>query len=161
MKRGLLILLAGLIVGGAAYACFFLMGTAESRKWLHSDQPELQWLKDEFGLGAKEFSRIVTLHEAYLPQCAERCMQIETLNQELDHLLESASEVSPELVSLLRERAGVRALCQEEMLRHFFAVSRAMPPEQGRRYLAWVREMTCLRESPMPGHETASHANHE
>jgi hypothetical protein len=30
------------------------------------------------------------------------------------------------------------------MLRHFYEVSRTMPPEQGRRYLAWVQERTFM-----------------
>jgi hypothetical protein len=35
------------------------------------------------------------------------------------------------------------------MLKHFQEVSRAMPPEQGRRYLAWVQEQTVLRGQAM------------
>ena len=50
------------------------------------------------------------------------------------------------------------------MLKHFFEVSRTMPPEQGRRYLTWVQEQTCLREQTMNHDEamradTASHAS--
>lgn len=161
MKRGFLILVLGLAGAAAAYACLFLMGTAESRQWMRSDQPELQWLKDEFRLGEDEFTRIATLHEAYLPQCATRCRRIEEMNDQLDHLLAGAAEVTPEIQTLLQNRAHMRADCQEEMLRHFFEVSRAMPPEQGLRYLAWVRNMTCLKESPMPGHDTQPHATHE
>ena len=43
----------------------------------------------------------------------------------------------------------MRSDCQAKMLRHFFELSQAMPAEQGRRYMSWVREATCLRESPM------------
>src|ERR1039458_7466301 len=41
----------------------------------------------------------------------------------------------------LAEVAALRAKCQANMLEHFYEVSQAMPPEQGRRYLA---EMQCL-----------------
>ncbi len=44
------------------------------------------------------------------------------------------------------------------MLKHFFEVSRAMSPEQGRRYLAWVQEQTCLREQMM-NHSESPRAN--
>jgi hypothetical protein len=36
------------------------------------------------------------------------------------------------------------------MLRHFFQVSQTMPPEQGRRYLAWVKEKAFLPNYDMP-----------
>jgi hypothetical protein len=42
------------------------------------------------------------------------------------------------------------------MLQHFYEVSRTMPPEQGRRYLAWVQERTILADS----HEEMQHSHH-
>ena len=44
----------------------------------------------------------------------------------------------------MAERAKMRADCEAEMLEHFLEVSRTMPPEQGRRYLAWVEQQTFL-----------------
>jgi hypothetical protein len=35
------------------------------------------------------------------------------------------------------------------MLKHFMEVSRGMPPEQGRRYLAWVEQRTLLSGQAM------------
>jgi hypothetical protein len=43
------------------------------------------------------------------------------------------------------------------MLKHVFEVSHTMPPKQGKRYLAWARENTCLREQTM-GHSPDNHA---
>jgi hypothetical protein len=37
------------------------------------------------------------------------------------------------------------------MLKHFLDVSRAMPPEQGRRYLSWILDQTLLPEHRMAG----------
>ena len=37
---------------------------------------------------------------------------------------------------------ALRAQCQAQMLRHFMAVSQAMPPEQGRLYLAEMKRIT-------------------
>jgi hypothetical protein len=93
----------------------------------------------------------------YLPQCKERCQRIDELNDTLSNRLASATQVTPEIEKLLSERAQMRATCQTEMLKHFFEVSRTMPPEQGKRYLAWVRENTCLREQAMD-HGLDNHA---
>jgi hypothetical protein len=35
------------------------------------------------------------------------------------------------------------------MLQHFFEVSQTMPPEEGKRYLAWVEEKTFLMMNDM------------
>ena len=157
MKRGLLILALGVVGAVAAYCCVYLMGTAKPRAMMQSSQPELAWLKNEFNLGDTEFKRISALHAGYLPQCMERCRLIDELNDKLSNSLASATQVTPELEKLLSERAQMRAACQAEMLKHFFEVSRTMPPEQGKRYLAWARDNTCLREQAMD-HGADNHA---
>ena len=43
-----------------------------------------------------------------------------------------------------------RRECQRMMLRHFFQVSQTMPPEEGRRYLAWVKEKAFAPNFDMP-----------
>lgn len=149
MKRGLLILALGVVGAVAAFCCVYLMGTAKPRAMLQSPQPELAWLKHEFNLGDGEFKRISELHAGYLPQCQERCLRIDDLNEKLSKALAAASGLTSEIEAYLKERAQMRAMCQTEMLKHFFEVSRTMPPEQGKRYLAWVQEHTCLREQAM------------
>jgi hypothetical protein len=47
------------------------------------------------------------------------------------------------------------------MLKHFFEVSRTMPAEQGRRYLAWVQAQTCLHEQTLNHTETGEANHHE
>ena len=149
MRRGFLILGSGVIAAVVAYYCFYLAGTSDPRTWLQSRQPELVWLKQEFKLSDAEFARLSQLHESYLPQCRERCRRIREMNDKLGQLLATTSDVTPAVESALAERAKMRSECQAEMLKHFFAVSRTMPPEQGRRYLTWVQEQTCLREQTM------------
>jgi hypothetical protein len=157
MKRGLVILALGLVVAILAFCCVYLMGTATPRALMQSAQPELAWLKHQFNLGDAEFNRIAELHAGYLPQCMERCRRIDELNDKLSTTLATATQVTPEIEKLLSERAQMRATCQSEMLKHFFEVSRTMPPEQGKRYLAWARDNTCLRELAMD-HGTDNHA---
>jgi hypothetical protein len=165
MRRGILILVAGLVAGVLAFCCSYRLGTAKPRALLRSAQPELAWLKHEFNLSDAEFRRVSELHTGYLPQCKDRCRRIEELNDKLSRLLGKATQMTPELEQALNERAQIRALCQAEMLKHFFAVSHTMPPEQGQRYLVWVRANTCLTEKlmshePLGGNETAMPARH-
>jgi hypothetical protein len=156
MKRAVIVLASGLLLAGLGYCGLYFAGTAPYREMLASETPELLWLKKEFKLSDANFSRISQLHDGYLPQCKKRCRQIEEQNGKLKKLLAPAARVTPEIQGVLSERARLRAECQAEMLKHFFEVSRTMPPEQGRRYLAWVQEQTCLREQDMEArHQTA------
>ena len=149
MKKSALILLLGLLVCAAAFSGFYYLGTVRCRDMMRAPKPELAWLKKEFKLSDAEFARISQLHEAYLPQCRERCMRIKEQNQKLKQLLSQSETVTPEIQNLLAERAKTRAECEAEMLKHFLEVSRTMPPQQGQRYLAWVEQQTSLRGQGM------------
>jgi hypothetical protein len=144
MKRGLLILMLGLVVAAAAYGCMYSTCMSSARSLEKSERPELAWLKEEFHLSDAEFKRVSGLHAAYLPQCRAMCEKIDTQNAQLEKLLDSATNTTPEIDAALAEAAQLRSGCQRMMLRHFFQVSQTMPPEQGRRYLAWVKEKVFL-----------------
>jgi len=149
MKRPALILIGGLALATAAYCAVYFTGTVRHRELLENNRPELAWLKDEFHLGDAEFKRITELHDAYLPQCKEMCRRIDAKNAELKDALAKTNTVTPGIETKLTEAAQLRAECQRSMLKHFFEVSRTMPPEQGRRYLQWVQERTFLSSSGM------------
>ncbi|MBI3852992.1 MAG: hypothetical protein HY298_22290 [Verrucomicrobia bacterium] len=149
MKRPLIVLMIGLLAAVVAYCGFYLAGTAPYRGVLHSQTPELFWLKKEFNLSEAEFARISQLHAAYRPHCMERCRRIAEQDEKLRKLLASAADLTPQIENVLAERAKLRAECESAMLRHFFEVSHTMPPEQGKRYLAWVQEKTFLQDSTM------------
>ncbi len=142
MNRSTLILLCGIVAAALAGFGAYYAGTARSRSLTESQAPELAWLKTEFHLDDAEYTRISKLHEAYLAACAQRCQHIDAANAELRHLLAHTNAVTPEIARALAEAAQLRAECQKEMLQHFYEVSQTMPPEQGKRYLAWVQERT-------------------
>ena len=144
MKRGLLILVFGLVAAAAAYGCVYIACTSSARNLQRSDQPELAWLKNEFNLSDGEFRRVSELHQAYLPQCQEMCRQIKAQNEQVEKILGGATNVTPQVDAALAESARLRSECQGMMLRHFFQVSQTMPPEQGARYLIWVKEKAIL-----------------
>jgi hypothetical protein len=158
MKRGLIILIVGLIAGAAAYGCVYFLCMSPARKLQQSDRPELAWLKEEFKLPDAEFQRVCELHRAYLPQCAEMCRRVGAQNEKLQSLLRSETNVTPEIERTLAEIGRLRAECQAKMLRHFFEVSRTMPPEEGRRYLGWVQEKAFASDLDMAStHKEALH----
>ena len=152
MKRAASVLVLGLLLAGLAYFGGYFAGSAKHRAMLRSDTPELEWLRLEFNLGETEFARISELHEAYLPGCAERCKSIDAKNAELREALAAAGTVTSEVEKKLAEAAALRLECHTEMLKHFVAVSKAMPPEQGKRYLAWIEQQTFMPEHRMAGH---------
>ena len=144
MKKGVLILVFGLLAAAAAYGCVYFVCTSSARSLRQSDKPELAWLKEEFRLSDAEFRRVSELHVAYLPQCRDMCREIDAQNVKLQTLLSGATNMTPEITAALTESSRLRSECQTMMLRHFFQVSQMMPPEQGRRYLAWVKEKAFL-----------------
>ncbi len=151
MKPSMFILLLGLGVGAAAYGCIYTVCMSPARTMERSRRPELAWLKEEFQLSDAAFNQVSELHAAYLPQCREMCRRIGEQNAHLQGLLAVATNATPEIDVALAEVAQMRSGCQIMMLHHFFQVSQTMPPEQGRRYLSWVKEKVFLPNYGMNG----------
>ena len=143
MRRPLLILAAMLLAGAAV----FLAGQRLAADWCakHMARPtdDLAWLRLEFRLNDAELTRVRQLHDGYLPKCREFCERIAAKKQELlAAFAASTNAVTPVVEQKLGEVAVLRVQCQTHMLRHFHEVSLAMPPEQGRRYLAEMQRLT-------------------
>jgi len=149
MKRTILIVILGLVMAGASYCGFYFLASAAQRDLMESPTPELAWLRKQFNLSDTEFKRVSELHSAYRPDCEERCRRIAAKNAELKALLGQTNTLTPEIEKKLAEAAQLRLECQRAMLQHFIEVSRTMPPEQGKRYLAWVQERTFLSDYGM------------
>ena len=156
MKRPILILVTGIILAAGAYASLLLARTGDDQADAAS---ELLWLRREFRLTDQEFARIRELHDGYLPNCARMCAQIAAANRDLERLVLSTNEVTSEITKKLSEISNIRQECQTTMLQHFYTVSRAMPPEQGRRYLAEMQKLTSL--SNMRDHSKTDSAQRE
>jgi heavy-metal resistance protein len=164
MRKALIILAAGLALAVGGYAGFCFFSCASNRELLRGPAPELAWLKKEFNLSDGEYARIMELHAAYLPGCQERCRRIAAKDTELKKLLAQTNVLTPEIERTLNEAAQLKVECQIAMLKHFAAVSETMPPEQGKRYLAWVQEKTFLSDHGMKSTSEAvrpSHDHHE
>jgi hypothetical protein len=117
-------------------------------------------LRDEFHLSDAEMSRIRQLHEGYMPKCAEMCSRIAVKKAELESALAGSTNVSEMAQQKLVELGELRAQCQAQMLQHFVEVSQAMPPEQGRRYLAKMQQMTIASHEKLE-ESMSDHQGHE
>jgi len=161
MKRSLVIALLGVGLAGASYG--FLVGNraVAIRELERTYGPELAWIRTEFELDDATFERVRLLHEAYKPVCATLCSRIDAQHQRLTQLMKSAEGVTPEITRVVTEANTLRAQCQTEMLRHFFEVSRAMPAEQGRRYLAWMHSQTLAPSHASMVPQVGGAANHD
>lgn len=141
MRRPLLILAAMLVAGAAV----FFAGQRLAAHWCaqHTGRPtdDLAWLRLEFRLNDADLARVRQLHDGYLPKCREFCERIDARQRELQAVLASGTNAPAALEQKLIEIGTLRAQCQAAMLQHFHDVSRVMPPEQGRRYLAEMQRL--------------------
>jgi hypothetical protein len=149
MQRHWFIALLGLFLGVGCFGFLYTSRTADYRKLEESCGPELAWIKKEFKLTGQNYERVRQLHQAYKPVCAEMCRRVDAKDAELSQLLQNSKEVTPQIEEVLGQAAQLREECQTEMLRHFFQVSQAMPPDQGKRYLSWIQAQTLT-----PTHES-------
>lgn len=155
-KRAWFVVLGGLFLAVAAYACVYLAGTATQRAVDNSDKPALAWLQKEYQLNAAQFARLCEVHDAYRPTCMEMCRKIDAKNAQIEKLLAATNVVTPEIRQALAEAATIRAECEAAMLEHFYKVAQTMPPEQGKRYLDWIRQETFRPSQMMPGESQES-----
>jgi len=142
MKRSPAILLLALAAGIAVFAASFVVAQRVCAKRLAASADDLDWLRQEFQLSDAGLARVRQLHEGYLPRCAEMCRRIAVKKRELESALAGRTNLSSDAEQKLTELAALRAQCQTQMLRHFVEVSQAMPPAQGRRYLAEMERIT-------------------
>ena len=142
MKRSLILLIGALALGAAIFAGSYFVAQRATVMCCAKPADDLSWLKMEFRLSDAEMARIRELHEGYLPKCMEMCAKIAAKKGELEAALGGGTNITAEAQTQLNELAGLRAQCQAQMLQHFATVSQAMPPEQGRRYLAEMQKLT-------------------
>jgi Spy/CpxP family protein refolding chaperone len=144
MKRAWFIIIVGLMVAFAGYACVYLLCTGAQRSVEKKDGLSLAWLQTEYHLTDAQLAQVRELHDAYQPKCMAMCRQIDAKNAELQTLLAATNVITPEIKQTLAENAQLRVECEQAMLAHFYEVAQVMPPEQGRRYLTWVQSATMM-----------------
>jgi hypothetical protein len=142
MKRSLLILVFALLAGGALFASSYFMSRRVCEACGTGATDKLDWLRQEFQLNNAEMDRMRQMHDGYMPKCMDMCAKIAAKKEELNAELAGSTNLTPVAKQKLTELAVLRSECQAQMLQHFIEVSQAMPPEQGRRYLAEMERLT-------------------
>ena len=142
MKRSSIVFFSGLVAGLLVFLIVHFWRAVDREPAQDIPFPELAWIQSELSLSDAQFKAICELHEAYLPRCLEMCRRIHEAKLELNTLLETTDHVSSEIEAKLAEAAALRLECQKHMLQHFYQVSRVMPAEDGKRYLAKVQDET-------------------
>jgi hypothetical protein len=160
MKRPLLILLGALAAGALIFAGAYFASQHTARLVQAQPADDLNWLRLEFHLGEGEMARIRKLHEGYLPQCAALCAQIAAKRRELAAAPGGGTNLTAGTLARRQELDQLRAQCRAQMLRYFTTVSQAMPPEQGRRYLEKMRQLTSATQEQME-QSMSGNARHE
>jgi hypothetical protein len=142
MNRSFIILLSALTLCAGIFAASYFAARHVGMICATPATDDLTWLRTEFHLSDAEMARVRELHKGYMPRCAEMCAQIAAKKKEVADALGSGTNVTAEAQKKLTELGELRAKCQAQMLEHFVEVSRAMPPEQGKRYLAEMQKVT-------------------
>jgi len=160
MNRSLVILIGALALGGAIFAGSYFTARQATVACCTRPADDLSWLRTEFHVSEADLARIRELHEGYRPKCAELCAKIAAKQSELNSALGGGTNSTAEVGVKLDELAALRAQCQAQMLQHFTAVSQAMPPDQGRRYLAEMQRLTLGHHGQFE-HSMSDEAGHE
>lgn len=160
MRRPLFILIGFLAIGAGVFGVSFLICQQICVSQAAKSADDLDWLRQEFHLSDAEMARVRELHNGYLPKCAAMCARIAAKKADLEATLNNSTNLSADAQKALTELAELRAQCQAQMLEHFAEVSRAMPSEQGQRYLEEMRRIT-LGEHEQIEQEMSDDAGHE
>jgi hypothetical protein len=135
MRRALLILLVTAAVSLAGYLVSYELATRPAKCMMEHPNAGMVWLKREYHLSDAQYARIAQMHGDYRPTCERMCRRIAEANAKVRALIDSNSTATPETEAALKEWALLQNECRVAMLRHVYAVSAEMPPEEGRRYI--------------------------
>lgn len=160
MNRSLVILVGALALAATIFTGAFATARHATVACCTRPADNLDWLRTEFHLSDADMARVRALHEGYRPKCAAICARIAAKKNELDAALTGSTNVTAEIQARMNELAALRAECQAQMLQHFVLVSQAMPPDEGRRYLARMKELTLGSHEQME-ESMSDHTGHE
>ncbi|HEY0255840.1 MAG TPA: hypothetical protein VGC39_00240 [Candidatus Methylacidiphilales bacterium] len=138
MKRLLAVLALAVLLGAGAYFLSYQFTQTMFCRMPDMSEP-WAWTRQEFNLTDVQYAQVKKLETEYHPQCLELCHRIEQSHLALKKLILSNSQMTPEVEAALQKDQAVQQDCREAMLAHFYTVSRAMPPEEGKRYLEMMQ----------------------
>lgn len=134
MKRLVVILAFAVLLGLGAYFLSYGIARCTFCRVPDTNDPSA-WMRQEFHLNDVQYDQVKKLDAAYYPHCADMCDQIDQSHMALKSLIMASPAMTPEIEAALKKDSAIQQQCREDMLRHFYEVSQAMPPAEGKRYL--------------------------
>lgn len=134
MVKNLIIISLSLALLACLYGGIYSWITKDTAKAMQSDHPELEWLRREYTLSDTQFAEIRTKHNAHDIVCRELCRDLVQIQQKLDTVISTHSEVSKEVQNTLAAWTEQRQRCRQAMLLHMYDVSSAMDEDSASRY---------------------------
>ena len=140
MKKLFVLLALVVLVGaGSYYFCYHRAMASIVVVTPDGTDAELAWLKREFALDSAQYEKVVALHRAYRPVCADHCTRYVAAHRRLTDLLKSSALWSPEMDTAFADQARIQSECHASMLKYAYRVAACMSPEPGRRYLEMIK----------------------
>lgn len=129
MKRGLLVLLAAVVLGLAA--------TFAVSRFSHQASLE-DWFCKKFDLPMAQAQEAAAIHRQYQTSCAETCRRIAAADERLKTLIQANSAMTPEIRAAIAETDTIRTECRTHMMDYFYQVAAKLPPDKRQSYLDMV-----------------------
>lgn len=139
MRRLMVLLALVVAVGVGAYGIYYHRAMSGLVVTPDGTDAELGWLKREFVLTPAQYEKVLALHHAYRPICADHCARYIAVRKQLDGLLKNQATWSAEAGAAIAEEAKIQGECHASMLKYAYDVAACMSPEQGRRYLDMIK----------------------
>ena len=145
MKRLIVILALAVLLGLGAYFASYAVARRTFCRMPDASDPS-SWLRQEFHLSDAEYAQVKKLEADYHPHCVEMCDRIMQSRAVLKKLILANETMTPEIEAALQKDGAIQEEWRADMLRHFYEVSRAMPPAEGKRYLQFMQAQVIQSE---------------
>ena len=155
MKRLVVILGLAVLLGKGAYFVSYGVARCTFCRMPDAHDPS-SWLLQEFHLSDAQYAQVKKLEADYHLHCVEMCDQINQSHLALKNLILANGAMTPEIETALQKDGAVQQEWRADMLRHFYEVSQAMPPAEGKRYLQ-IMEAQALEPEKTSGTMAAPH----
>jgi hypothetical protein len=139
MRRGLLVLLLGLVVGVSTHVVYFQLHRPYDPDSLDG---QLAWMKSELQLSDAQFARIRELHEASGPRLRALAAQVEQMRAEFaafENTRRATDRVDfIEFAQFVETRRNINRECLDSTRQLVMAAASEMTPSQREHYFGIV-----------------------
>lgn len=139
MKRTVLLLLLGVVVGAGSHFTYYAMHRPAG---LDSLDGQLSWIRSELDLTDAQFARVKELHEASSPRLRALAAEVARMQAEFaafENTRRTTDRVDfLEFAQFVETRRNINRECLESTRRLVLATADVMNPDQRSRYLGLV-----------------------